>query len=288
MSFEFAPDDQLALQAAVDRLYEEFGGHFSTRTIRRVLHSSFDAFMYTSGILAGLPRTPTFTPMMAERFARDRLYALGRAEGIHDDRKQAVLFLCVENAGRSQMALGFFRHYAGDQAVGWSGGSDHAMSASRVATAVMAERGIDISQEFPKPWTQEIARGTDVVITMGCAEASPRYRGARYEEWKIENTGLWDIERVRPVRDHIEQRVLRLLDELGIQAAPASHYSPSRHAGADPLQGRPVVGAGSVAPARPSSSETVRRPRGASRPASTTAPLKRRGWRACDRTDLPA
>lgn len=162
------------------------------------------------------------------------------------------------------------------------------MSASHVATAVMAERGIDISKELPKPWPQEMVLGSEVVITMSCGEACPHYPGTRYDDWKIENTGLWDLDRVRPVRDHIEQRVLRLLDELGLRAAPTSHYSPSRRVGADPLQGLPVVSADPVPSARPTSLETVRRPLRASRRGSATATSKRRTWPACDRTDLSA
>ncbi|MGH3996105.1 MAG: arsenate reductase ArsC, partial [Pseudonocardiaceae bacterium] len=87
---------------------------------------------------------------------------------------------------------------------------------SDVAIAAMAERGIDVSREFPKPWTDEIVRGADVVITMGCGEACPIYPGKKYEEWEIEDPGHWDIDRVRPVRDDIEQRVLHLLDELHV------------------------------------------------------------------------
>lgn len=209
MSTDFTLDQQLALQTSVDRLHEEFAGHYNAATIERVLRSSFDELLKSSTVT-------TFVPLLAERFSRDRLHALTRAEGLHDDGKQAVLFLCVENAGRSQMALGFFHHYAGEQAIGWSGGSEPAASVSDVTIAAMAERGIDVAGEFPKPWTDEIVRGADVVITMGCGEACPIYPGKKYEEWEIEDPGHWDIDRVRPVRDDIELRVLHLLDELSV------------------------------------------------------------------------
>lgn len=209
MSTDFTLDQQLALQTAVDRLHEEFGDHYNAATIERVLRSSFDELLKSSTVT-------TFVPLLAERFSRDRLHALARAEGLRDDGKQAVLFLCVENAGRSQMALGFFHHYAGEQAVGWSGGSEPAASVSDVTIAAMAERGIDVSREFPKPWTDEIVRGADVVITMGCGEACPIYPGKKYEEWEIEDPAHWDIDRVRPIRDDIEQRVLHLLDDLNV------------------------------------------------------------------------
>jgi len=97
--------------------------------------------------------------LVAERFARQRLHALAKIEGLHDDGKPAVLFLCVHNAGRPQMALGFFTALAGDQAVGWSGGSEPGKEVNPAVVEAMAERGIDISGEFPKPWTDEDGAG---------------------------------------------------------------------------------------------------------------------------------
>ncbi len=132
------------------------------------------------------------------------------------DTKPNVLFLCVHNAGRSQMALGFFNHYAGENAVGWSGGSEPGDRVNPVAIAAMAERGIDISGEYPKPWTDEIVRAADAVITMGCGDTCPYYPGKRYEDWVLTDPAGQDIEVVRPVRDEIEARVLTLLDELGV------------------------------------------------------------------------
>jgi protein-tyrosine-phosphatase len=119
---------------------------------------------------------------MAERFARHRLQALARVEGLAHDGKPIVLFLCVHNAGRSQMAMGFFQHHAGDAAVARSGGSVRQRS-QPAAIAAMAERGIDISGEYPKPWTDEIVRAADAVITMGRGDACPVSPGKRYEEW---------------------------------------------------------------------------------------------------------
>lgn len=133
-----------------------------------------------------------------------------------DHDKRSVLFLCVENAGRSQMALGFFRHHAGDQAIGWSGGSAPAAAVNQVAVEAMAERGIDISGEFPKPWTDDVVRRADVVVTMGCGDSCPYYPGKRYEDWKVTDPKGGDLEHVRGIRDETEQRVLRLLDELGV------------------------------------------------------------------------
>ena len=129
-----------------------------------------------------------------------------------------VLFVCTHNAGRSQMALGFFTHLAGDQAVAWSGGSEPGDEVNPAAVAAMAEVGIDISNEFPKPWTDEIVQAADVVITMGCGDACPIFPGKRYEEWAAPDPAGQSLEAVRPIRDDIEERVRRLLTELQVPA----------------------------------------------------------------------
>lgn len=134
----------------------------------------------------------------------------------HGDRRPGVLFLCVHNAGRSQMALGFFRHLAGDRAVAWSGGSEPGAAVNPSAVAVMAERGIDIAGEYPKPWTEEILRDADVVITMGCGDACPVFPGKRYLDWELDDPAGRSIEDVRPIRDEIERRVRGLLTDLGV------------------------------------------------------------------------
>ncbi len=139
--------------------------------------------------------------------------------GTHrDDVRPVVLFLCVHNAGRSQMALGFFRHFAADRAVGWSGGSEPGVTINPSAIAAMAERGIDITAEFPKPWTDEVVRAADVVITMGCGDSCPIFPGRRYLNWDLDDPAGKDVEHVRPIRDEIERRIRHLLDELGIPA----------------------------------------------------------------------
>ena len=127
-----------------------------------------------------------------------------------------VLFLCIHNAGRSQMAMGFFRHLAGEQAIAWSGGSEPASSINPAAVEAMRERGIDISQEFPKPWTDEIVQAADVVITMGCGDACPIFPGRSYEDWVLDDPAGLDVGSVRPIRDEIERRVRRLLTELAV------------------------------------------------------------------------
>ena len=202
-------DQQVALKTAATLLGREFAETFNTETIERFLHSSYEQF-------AGRATVANFLPLLAERFARQRLQALAKVEGLSHDGKPTVLFLCTHNAGRSQMAMGFFVHHAGDAAIAWSGGSEPGDQVNPAAISAMKERGIDISGEYPKPWTDEIVRAADVVITMGCGDACPVFPGKRYEEWTLDDPAGRDVADVRPIRDDIERRVLALLDQLGV------------------------------------------------------------------------
>ncbi|MGO9033319.1 arsenate reductase/protein-tyrosine-phosphatase family protein, partial [Mycobacterium sp.] len=154
--FDLSIDQRLALKTAAAALRKEFSATFGVETIERFLHSSYDQFASRASI-------PNFLPLLAERFARQRLRALAKVEGKSNDGKPIVLFLCTHNAGRSQMAMGFFTHLAGDAAVAWSGGSEPGNEVNPAAIEAMAERGIDISGEYPKPWTDEIVQAADVV-----------------------------------------------------------------------------------------------------------------------------
>jgi protein-tyrosine-phosphatase len=202
-------DQQLALKSAAVRLAEQFEGVFGTETVERFLTSSYDQF-------ATRATAVNFLPVMAERFARQRLQALARVEGKADDGLPTVLFLCVHNAGRSQMALGWFEHLAGDRAVAWSGGSEPGNEVNPAAIAAMKEIGIDISAEFPKPWTDEIVQAADVVVTMGCGDACPLFPGKRYEDWVLDDPDGMGVEAVRPIRDEIGRRVRELLAGLDV------------------------------------------------------------------------
>jgi arsenate reductase (thioredoxin) len=209
---ELSVDQQLALRTAAGRLADEFADAYGPETIERFLHSSYDQFASRSSVVQ-------FLPLLAERFARQRLHALAKVEGKRHDGKPVALFLCVHNAGRSQMALGFFQHLAGDDAVGWSGGSEPGLSINPAAVEAMAERGIDITGEYPKPWTDEVVRAADVIITMGCGDACPIFPGVRYENWDLDDPAGLAVADVRPIRDEIERRVRRLLGEMGVPVA---------------------------------------------------------------------
>ncbi len=205
-------DQRLALKTAAKKLGEDFDGVFGTETIELFLQTSYDQF-------ADRAKFSNFLPLMAERFARQRLKALAKVEGKADDGLPTVLFLCTHNAGRSQMALGWFEHLAGERAVAWSGGSEPGVEVNPAAIAAMAEVGIDIATEFPKPWTDEITRAADVVITMGCGDACPIFPGKRYEDWPLQDPDGKGVEAVRPIRDEIEGLVRTLLGQLDVPAA---------------------------------------------------------------------
>ena len=198
-------DTSLALRTAATGLADDFAGTFGTETIERFLHTSYDQFAHRATIAK-------FLPLIAERFARQRLYALARVEGLRHDGKPTVLFLCTHNAGRSQMALGFFTALAGDTAVGWSGGSEPADEINPAAIQAMAEVGIDISAEFPKPWTDETVRAADVVISMEGISIT--------EDVPINDPAGLDLDDVRPIRDEIKTRVRHLLIGLEVAQPP--------------------------------------------------------------------
>ncbi|MGH9134659.1 MAG: arsenate reductase ArsC [Ilumatobacteraceae bacterium] len=133
------------------------------------------------------------------------------------DGLPSVMFMCVHNAGRSQMAAGWLRHLAGDRVAVYSGGSEPAEQINRAAVAAMAQVGIDISDELPKLWTAEVVRASDVVVTMGCGDACPLLPGKRYEDWQLDDPAGLDVAEVIPIRDEIRARVEELMASLGIE-----------------------------------------------------------------------
>jgi len=206
-------DVQRALESGVAKLQSEFSDTFDAETVQRLVYASYDK-------LAAQATVRDFLPLLAERFARQQLQARAKINSKSNDEKLVVLFLCNHNAGRSQMAMGFFNHFAGGGAVVWSGGSQPQGAINPAAIAVMAERGIDISSEYPKPWTGEVVQAADVIVTMGCGEAGPVVPGRRYEDWAFDDPSGKDLPAVRLIRDEIESRVRWLLDDLRIPVRP--------------------------------------------------------------------
>lgn len=204
--------EKLQIREAAERLKRRFAGQLNTETIQRFMNDSLD-------MLVARANTSTWVPLLAERFARDRLRALVRLDSDPTTLNPSVLFLCVHNAGRSQMAAGWMRHLAGADVDVFSGGSEPADKINEAAVAAMAEKGIDISAEIPQPWADEIVRAADVVVTMGCGDACPVFPGKRYVDWEVEDPSGKSIEEVRPIRDDLEQRIRNLMSELEIPAS---------------------------------------------------------------------
>jgi arsenate reductase len=204
-------EQQIIVRRVVGLVGEAFAGTFGPETIERFVIDSLEQ-------LTPRAKVTSFLPVLAEKFAKERLRALAKVEGLVPSTVPGVLFLCVHNAGRSQMAAGWLRHLAGDRVSVYSGGSEPASEINPAAVAAMAEVGIDITDEFPKPWTDEVVRAADVVVTMGCGDACPLFPGTRYEDWELEDPSGHDVAAVRPIRDDIRLRVEALMASLGLMS----------------------------------------------------------------------
>jgi arsenate reductase (thioredoxin) len=195
----------------VDDLAVEFEGIFSRETVDRYVQESLDGL--------ATARFTDFIPVLVYRYSRERLRALGQAEGTIAKTVPEVLFVCVQNAGRSQMAAGLLKRRAQGRVHIRSAGSAPADEINTAVVEALAELGIDVGEEFPKPLSDEVVRAADVVITMGCGDACPIYPGKRYEDWQVDDPAGKDLATVREIRDEIDARVTKLLDE--IVSAPA-------------------------------------------------------------------
>jgi arsenate reductase len=194
------------LERTLAQLRDEFAGTFSGETVERYMTESLEA-------LEGA-RVRDFVPLFAHRFARERLRALGQVEGMIAKDVPEVLFVCVQNAGRSQMAAALLDHFAEGRVHVRSAGSAPAEQINPAVVVAMSELGIDVIKEFPKPMTDEVVEAADAVITMGCGDACPIYPGKRYEDWDVADPADADLDGVRSIRDDIGERVRRLLSEL--------------------------------------------------------------------------
>jgi arsenate reductase len=195
------------LDRAAQDLAQRLGDMFSVETIREVIDDSYD-------LLAATARVHTHLSVLATRFAAERLRAIAKNQGVLVSDKPEVLFVCVHNAGRSQMAAALLDHHAAGRVTVRSAGSAPADTVNPAVVAAMAELGLDLSKEFPKPLTDDAVQAADVVITMGCGDACPVYPGKRYLNWELDDPAGQDVEHVRPIRDDIDRRVRGLLAEL--------------------------------------------------------------------------
>jgi arsenate reductase len=152
--------------------------------------------------------------MDVNRYARERRRALGEVEGKVTSKLPEVVFVCVQNAGRSQIAAALLDRYAAGRVHVRSAGSRPADQIHPDVVTALAEVGVDVGKEFPKPLTDEVIKAADAVITMGCGDACPIYPGKRYEDWQVDDPAETDLDGVRRIREDIDERVRRLLDEL--------------------------------------------------------------------------
>lgn len=188
-----------------------FAGVFSPETVTGVVDESYR-------LLAEQARITRYLPSLTSRFAAERLAALARAKTAPEGPPR-VLFVCVQNAGRSQLASAILRSLGGDDVQVLTAGSQPAGAIDARVVAALDEIGVSIDGEFPKPLTDEVVRAADVVVTMGCGDACPVYPGRRYLDWDLPDPATLTMDGVREVRDDIDRRVRQLLAELDSQKA---------------------------------------------------------------------
>lgn len=195
--------DDHVLHRISGELARKFDGVFSPEMVDRYVFESYTALARTAKI-------KTYLASITKHFAEDRLNALAHARGSRPSGKPEVLFVCVQNAGRSQMAAGLLRHYGGDRINVRSAGSMPAEHLNAHVIDSMTALGIDLGAEFPKPLTDDVVRAADVVITMGCGDTCPIYPGKRYEDWQVEDPADLDPAGVTRVRNDLDERIRRL------------------------------------------------------------------------------
>jgi len=199
----------------IDHLADRFDGVFSRETITACVEESYE-------LLAANSKVTGFLPVLTEKFARERLAAVAKVDGLLPPAVPEVLFLCVHNAGRSQMAAALMEQLSHGQVHVRSAGSQPRGEIDDTVRSTMAEVGIELDEAFPKPMTDDVVRASDVIVTMGCGDACPVYPGKRYVDWDLPDpTGL-SAQQVRAIRDEITDRVRALIQELRVDQEPTA------------------------------------------------------------------
>lgn len=200
-----SPTSEVDLDRIRADLTSRFDRSLDAQTIQEVVTDSYRRLAGgTSALLAS--RTSSF--------AATRLEAMAHANASPTSHRPSVLFVCVQNAGRSQLAAGILRHLGGDDVIVRTAGSAPAAAVRSTIVTALDEIGVSIGDEFPKPLTDEAVRAADVVVTMGCGDACPVYPGRRYLDWELDDPVGKSMDAVRRIRDDIEERVRTLLSEL--------------------------------------------------------------------------
>jgi len=200
-------DNTELLHRISHRLADRFAGVFAAETVERYVFESYTA-------LARTAKVTTYLPATTEHFAADRLNALAKSKGTGVSEVPEVLFVCVQNAGRSQMAAALLTFETKGRIRVRSAGSQPAAELEQAVVAVMSEMGVDLTKEYPKPLTDDVVRASDVVVTMGCGDSCPIYPGKRYEDWELTDPAKQSLATVRDIRDQIHARVKTLAASL--------------------------------------------------------------------------
>ena len=212
MSVEMSPLMRGALEDCARRLAGTFRGVFSEETVAGVVLDSYEQLGDRSTV------GPNFMPIFIERFARERLQAVAQAEGLVPKALPEVLFVCVHNSGRSQMAAALTDELSNGQVAVRSAGSQPTERIDPVVVEAMNEIGVDVRMAFPKPLTDEVVRAADVVITLGCGDACPVYPGKRYADWDVADPAGQPLEAARRIRYELHHHVSELLESLNIRS----------------------------------------------------------------------
>ncbi len=198
------------IQRIADRLAYRFSAQFSRETVERYVAESYQ-------LLYSRAKTTRHLPSLTSRFATDRLGALASAQGFDLTGVPEVLFVCVQNSGRSQMAAGLLRTLAGERVHVRTAGSKPADAIDQVVAEALGEIGVPTVAEFPKPLTDEVVQAADVIVTMGCGDACPVYPGRQYMDWKIPDPLGLPIDEVRRIRDEVRTHVEALMASLDLR-----------------------------------------------------------------------
>jgi arsenate reductase (thioredoxin) len=209
-------NSERSLEQITQDLARRYAECFSPETVRKCVEESYD-------LLASSARVRLHLVPLASNFARDRLASLAKAEGLTTSEVPQVLFVCVQNAGRSQMAAALLAYKVGDRVDVRSAGSAPAGDVHPTVHRAMEEVGIDLSAAYPKPLTDETVRAADVVVTMGCGDACPGYPGKRYLNWELSDPAATDLDGVRLLRAEIDAHVTDLVQSLGIDTERPTH-----------------------------------------------------------------
>ena len=201
-----------SLKRLAGDLAERFHGVFATETVERYVLESYTGLLRTSSVKAHLTTRTA-------RFSRERLTALAQAKGAIERAVPEVLFVCEQNAGRSQMAAVFTNVLSGGAVHVRSAGSMPSSELDPTMVAVMTELGLSLDESFPKPLTDDVVQAADVVITMGCGDACPIYPGKRYVDWDLVDPAGQPIDEVRRIRDQVKANVIEMLAGLGVSPA---------------------------------------------------------------------